>query len=474
MRYRLPRLEFFDEHGLDAQTIKSLKLIILAVAFGIINFNIVNGIAMAGYLRALGASDFVYGLLFAIAPLFAPMQLAASYLLERTKARKKILITAGLIHRAVWLPFGLIPFFIPLDNLTLRIWMAALFMIVSASTGPFMSVSFFSLAADIVPENIRGRYFAVRMKISTICGIIGGILTAWMLDSFPVFYSFALVFTLAAFTGVMDMVCFFGVKSPEMAESPKDEDSFFQMLKEVIKNKPYFRFIVFMTLWLFSLNLSAPFILIHLREYVHLSNTLIVIGVQILPNICSVMIVSRWGRALDSHGNKVVMQVANGLLCFAPFLWILTTNNSLSIVLIVAIGLMTGLLLPGFDLGANNIMLGNAPKVNRSMYIAMYFTCTSIIGIALANATGGWLLDNVFSVPEQMGLSLFGVVLNRYNYILALSAIMRCVIVYIALPRMVRDESSKTTAWQLLKEIRWGISKRFRRVLFMVRARRLR
>ena len=452
MKFRLPRVELFDEYGLDAHTIRSLKLVIYAVGFGVVQMNIVAGIAMAGYLRSLGTTDFVFGLMFAIGPVISPIQLAASYILERTRRRKEMFIGFGLMQRVIWLPFGLIPFFIPMEQITLRIWMASLFLLVSALSGPFMSVSFFSLVADLVPGNIRGRYFAVRMRVFTICGILGGVLTAWILDSFPPFYNYTLVFTLAAIMGTLDILCFFGVKFPKMAERSKDEGSFFQMLGEVLRNKPYMRFIFFMTLWLFSINISGPFVLVHMREGVLMSNTLITVAVQILPNIFSVLFVSRWGRTLDTYGNKPTMQVANGILCFVPFVWIFTTNNTFSIFLIMFNGLMHGILLPGFDLGVNNIMLGSAPKVNRSMYIAVYFTITSIIGIGLANATGGWLLDNVFSAPEAMELSLFGIILTRYNYIFALTALARCIMVYIALPKMVGEES-KISAKELLQVI---------------------
>ena len=468
VKYRLPRLQLFDEQGLEPHTIRSLKLVILAVAFGVIQFNIVSGIAMAGYLRALGASDFVFGLLFAIGPIISPIQLLASYILERTRKRKKIFLTFGLIQRLVWLPFGFVPFIIPMEQLTLRIWMVSLVLFISALSGPFMNVSFFSLVADLVPEHIRGRYFAVRMRIFTICGIMGGILTAWILDSMPVFYSYAFVFTLATIMGTLDVVCFFGVKFPEMPKKLKDGEKFLQMLRAVFRNKPYMQFIFFMTLWLFSVNLAGPFILVHLREGVQLSNTLITVAVQILPNICSVLIVSRWGRNLDNHGNKPVMQVANGILCLAPFLWIFTTNNFFSIILIMIIGLMQGLLLPGFDLGANNIMLGRAPQVNRSMFIAVYFMCTSIIGVGLANVTGGWLLDNVFSVFESAQMSLVGVPLTRFSYLFALTALLRCFMVYFALPRMI-TENQGISAREFLDVIVKNISRCTMRRLAYIR-----
>ena len=453
MRYKFPRIQLFDEQGLDKPTIRSLKLVIIAVAFGMVQINIVSGIAMAGYLRSLGTSDFVFGLLYAIGPALSPMQLAASYLLERTRASKKMFLTAGLIQRSVWLPFGLIPFIIPMENHMLRIWMVVLFLLISAVSGPFMNVSFFSIVTDLVPEHIRGRYFAMRMRVSTICGIAGGFLIAWILDNIAPFYSYAVVFAIAAVMGTLDIVCYFFVKVPEMkARAGEETEKFLAMLKAVVKNKTYMRFIIFMTLWIFSLNLSGPFVLVHLREGVQLSNTLITLAIQIVPNISSVIIGARWGRSLDAYGSKPVMQLANGILCFAPFLWIITTNNYISVVLIMLIGLMHGMLLPGFDLGVNNIMIGKAPQANRSMYFAMYFMITSIVGIGLANATGGWLLDNVFSITEATRFSLAGVVLTRYSYLFALTALLRCLMVFVALPRMV-DDGSTASPFELFNDI---------------------
>jgi len=460
------RLKLFDETGLENHTIKSLKLVILAVAFGTVSFNITGGVAMTGYLKTLGVSDFTFGLLCAIAPLAAPVQLLASYIVERTQKRKGILLVFGTIQRMSWLPFGLVPFFVPMDKPALRIWMAAFFMLTSAVLVPFVNVPFFSLAADLVPMNIRGSYFAVRSRILTMFGVAGGILTAWFLDSFHGFNSYAFVFTLAAIMGTLDILCFIGVKFPPMAESEHSE-KFGSMILKVMKNKRYMKFILFMTLWQFSVNLSGPFYLVYLKNIVVLSNTFITMLVQILPSICSIIIVRKWGRAIDLYGNKTVMQVANGILCFAPFLWIFTPNNNyiIAVIMVAVIGFMQGCLASGFEIGANNIMLGHAPKVNRSLYIAIYFMTTSMIGIGLANTAGGWLLDNVFSIFENMNFIIAGVKMTRYNYIFALTAILRCLMIYIALPRLIReDEHGETHVRELLGNIgaSLNIFKRFR------------
>ena len=436
------KIQLFDETGLESHTIKSLKLVIFSVAFGTICFNITGGVAMTGYLKTLGASDFTFGLIYAIGPLASPLQLLASYTLERTRKRKFIFLTFGIIQRMSMLPFGLVPFFVPMSQPVLRIWMASLFLMISAVSNPFMNVSFYSLAADLVPMDIRGSYFAVRSRVSTMFGVAGGILTAWFLDSFTGFNSYAFVFTLAAAMGTLDALLFIGVKFPPMADSSKQSEKFTRMMSKVVKNKPYIKFILFMTFWMFSVNISGPFYLVYLRNIIGLSNTVITVLMQILPSLCSIIMVKRWGRAIDSHGNKTIMQIANGILSVVPFLWIFVTNNSAAVFMIAGILFMQGSLFAGFEIGANNIMIGHAPKENRSMYIAVYFMTTLIIGTGAANAIGGWLLDNVFSVLESMEFIILGVKMTRYNYIFALTAVLRCFMIYIALPRMIHEENN--------------------------------
>jgi len=433
----------FDETGLAADRIRSLRLIIWSVAIGTICFNITAGIAMTGYLKAIGVTDFVYGLLFAMAPAANALQIFTSYLLERTRARKRIFITAGLIQRFVWLPFGLVPFFVPMSAPLVRVWIVTLLMLVNALCAPFMNVSFFSMLADVAPIRIRGRYLSVRQRISTIIGIFGGLTTAWLLDMFPGFYGYAFVFTLAFLAGTTDIVLFFWVKFPPMQKKEK-HDSIIKMISEVFRNKQFLRVTGFVAIWGFSLNLSGPFYLVYARTVLNLSNTVITLVSQILPNICSVIIIARWGHMMDKRGTKHVMLTTGRLSSIMPLLWFFISPGPLSIVLMAISNISGGLLASGMDVASQNAFLNRSPEKNRSMYVAMYFCVTALIGTGLANTIGGWLLDNPLRSLETAGFSMLGVVFNRYNYLFLLTFIMRFMASYLLLPRMVTNDVMET------------------------------
>jgi MFS family permease len=438
-RLKRYRLRLFDETGFDRERVKSLKLVILAVAFGTVCFNITGGVAMTGYLKLLGVSDFVYGLILAIGPIATVLQVFASYVLERTRKRKFIFMLSGILQRTAWLPFGMVPILMPMSGPTLQIWTVVLFMLISSLTTPFINVSFFSFVADLVPTHIRGRYFSVRQRIALIFGIAGGLLTAFLLDRFSGFNGYALVFALAALFGTLDILTFIFIKFPPMlAEDQPKTDSLKKMLTDVFTNKRYMLVIGFATLWMFSIHISAPFAMVYARTVLDLSNTTITLAMQIFPSLCMVIVLPMWGRALDKYGNKPVMMISAGLAGINPIFWIFTFPGSFAVVPIIFSAAAGGLLSAGLDFGLQNVFLGQAPEKNRSMYVAVYSCLTSLIGIGLANTTGGWLLDNVFSIVERAPL-----IFNRYNYLFILAFVLRVSIGYIMLPRMITEE--KTT-----------------------------
>jgi len=437
--FRRPVL--FDETGLSPQRIKSLRLVIWGITFGTVCFNItgVGGIAMTGYLKSLEVSDFVFGMLSAVTPAVGVVQILASYIMERTRKRKLMFMLGGAA-RMLWLPFGLVPFFVPMAALSLRIWILSLFLILTAVGGQLVNITYQSLLADIIPNGIRGSFLSTRGRISTIMGILGGFLTAWLLDNVTGLSGYAFVFGLAALLGSIDISMFFAVEFPPMPERQKKE-SMGSMISDALKNKQFLGLAGYVTIWHFAINLSNPFYLVYTRMSLGLSNTTIMLIAQILPNICSVIILSRWGNMLDKRGIRHSMQLAGRLSSIAPLLWLFVTPGPMAIVLIIITYISTGLLLPGMDVGAQTAILNRSPDKNRSMYIAVYHFITTLIGNALAHAVGGWLLDNPLMALEKMSM-LAGLTFTRYNYLFLLTFILRMISAYMLLPRMISPDES--------------------------------
>ncbi|MCL2773123.1 MAG: hypothetical protein FWD71_07210, partial [Oscillospiraceae bacterium] len=66
---------------------------------------------------------------------------------------------------------------------------------------------------------------------------------------------------------------------------------------------------------------------------------------------------------------------------------------------------------------------------------------------------------NVFSIFERANINILGVKMTRYNYIFALTAILRCVMIYIMLPLLIHEDNN-TPVRELLKRVYDNIVRR--------------
>lgn len=437
------RFDLFDKNGLDPDTIKNLQLLIISVMGGVIWSNITNGVAMAGYMKDLHASDFLYGAVFSLLPVFNAFQFFASYRMERTLKRKRMFLVSGFIQRLIWLPFAFIPFILPMEQAQLRLAAAVLCIAVSAGAAPFMNVSFYSLCADVVPMRIRGRYFATRSRISTLAGMMVGLLVGLLLDSIPGFAGYCVVFCIAAVAGTLDVSCFLLMPMPEMRATP-EKTGMFKMLRHVVTDRHYMPLVLSMTVWNFSVQSASPYFNVYMRDFLGLPNMTIMLIGQIANNVFLILFVNKWGRAMDTFGNKAVLCVAAFLTSFMPLIAAMPGEST--IVWLLLANCLSGATYCAIDLSAQNLFMGQAREGNKSMYFAVYFLFTQLLGLALGSTVGGFLLDNVFAPLEALGATVFGAPMSRYNYLFVFSFILRLATVLFLLTRVRETEGQPVSA----------------------------
>ena len=431
------RFDLFDKNGLSADTIKNLQLLIIGVMGGVIWSNITGGVAMTGYMKDLHASDFLYGAVFSLSPIFNAFQFFASYRMERTLKRKRMFLVSGFIQRTIWLPFAFLPFIIPMNQSQLRLAAAVLCVAVSAGAAPFMNVSFYSLCADVVPMRIRGRYFATRSRISTLVGMTVGLLVGLLLDAIPGFTGYCVVFCIAAVAGTLDVTCFLFMPMPPMRKTP-EKASMFRMFRHVITDKNYMPLVLSMTVWNFTVQSASPYFNVYMRDYLGFSNMTIMLIGQIAANLFLILFVKKWGRAMDAYGNKAVLCVAAFMTSFVPLISAVPGQGALIYLLLG--NCLSGATYCAIDLSAQNLFMGQAREENKSLYFAVYFLFTQLFGLALGSTCGGYLLDNVFAPLEALNWTVCGAPMSRYNYLLLFSFVLRISTVFFLLTRVREPE----------------------------------
>ncbi|MDD3410825.1 MAG: MFS transporter, partial [Eubacteriales bacterium] len=393
-----PRIRLFDDRGMAQEMRKGLYCAIWAVTASMLGSVVTTGAVWSGFQRnILRANDMQIGLIAAIPVAANVLQLFISYYMERKRNRRFLFLFFGLVGRFFWIPIGLVPYLFPGFSVDLRIWLVIVFVVLISCGNCFVNLGFGSLMGDLVPMRIRGQYFSVRSKFSLICGIAAGLLVSVLVDRLGnAGYTIALV--LAGVSMMVDISCFFGFEWPEMPATAeaKQMPSFGSMFKEVFQNKSFMRVVLSFTAWQFASNIAAPFWNVYALEDLQMSYTNITLFSQIVSNISTVLIISRWGRLMDRYGNKPVLELAAVFCVLAPLPWFFATPAATIYVLISNI--ISGAAWPVTDICQQNLYLSESPATHRSMYIAVLFASINLLGVALGNTVGGYLMQDVFSV----------------------------------------------------------------------------
>ena len=469
------RFRLFDSTGLSPDQVRILQVLIWGVLGGTVWGNITTGAAMTGYIKDLGASDTLYGFVFALPFLANGFQLFVSYWMERTLKRTELFMISGFIQRLVWFPFALVPLLIPMHQAQLRLWCAVILALVSACMGPAMNVSFFSFLNDVVPIKIRGRYLAVRSRVATIVGLGMGILVARLLDILPAFTNYIVVFAIAGVFGTFDICCFLFCKLPPMQPSP-EKASLPKMLKSIFTDKRYMRLVLSISIWLFCVQLGAPFFNVFSLSSVAdggmgMSKTDVIFTGQVMYNAALILLISRWGRAMDQYGAKPVLVVSAFLTAFMPMFWFRIGPGML--VLAAISNFYSGSTYCAVDLSMQSLFMGQAPDKNRSMYFAVYFIFTQLLGLALGSMVGGLLLDHVLVHVESLKISLAGIPFGRYHALFVLTTALRVLSVLLLLST-IDDGQPKGQTIFFIKSALSGCVNSFRALYQSLRRRRAR
>lgn len=436
------RLRLFDDTGMEPQQRKNLYWVIWSVTAGMLGTIVTTGPVWSAFQRQiLGANDFQLGLLAAIPFASSVLQIFMSYIMEKWRNRRAMFLFGGLVGRFFWIPIGLVPYLFPSFAVDLRIWLVMVFVVMVYAGNSCVGLSWGSLMGDLVPMHIRGRYFSVRQMISLASGAVIGILISTMIDRVGLpGYSIALV--LAGVTHMVDIACFFFVKWPPMAETQDTHLSLWGMLKEVFSNKRFVKVIVFYSIWLFSANIAGPFWNVYMIEDLKMSFTEMSLYTQIISNVTTVLVISRWGRLIDRYGNKPVLQMVAIIVTVSPMPWFFATPATTIFVLMSNV--MGGSSWPVSDVCQQNLYLAHSPQVHRSMYIAVFLACINLFGVALGNAAGGWMMQTPLATLADAHHTFLGMAMTNTRYLFLISVLFRLLVMLVFLPRI-----SEEGAWTL-------------------------
>src|SRR3990172_4480228 len=348
---------------------RSLHYSVVEVAYAGVLGNLGGGVILTGFLLALRASDVQIGIMGAL-PFFAYLwMLHGSYVVERSGDRKRVMLTAIWIARSIWPIVILLPFVhilgIEEHRVGVFLFLYAIYNIFNAIAG----LAYTSWLVDLVPEDVRGRFFAKRNFALGLTGMATALLGGLFLDLWNKYIpnremeAFAIAFTMASVAGFLSNHYLGKIAHPPLHREEL-RGPFWKILQRPLQDSNFRRLILLRVVLDASLNMAGPFFIVYMIREMGLS-FFFATAMTTIAGASSLVSINAWGRLSDRYGNKPLLAISILGKSSFPLLWLWTSPETCALYIIAH---MFGVFDAGISLTAGNIVFEIAPKAYKSVY----------------------------------------------------------------------------------------------------------
>ncbi len=380
-----------------------------------------GGVFLTGFALYLGMNEFMIGLLASMPFLVTVFQLPTSYVIMKYGKRKRIASGAAAIARLIWVPI-LITALLPILSTSTKALVILGLIFLSYTFISVSYVSWLSWISDLVPGDMRGRFFGTRNMLCGAAGMVVMVVSGKLLDvlsgqsvrGFPL--GFGLTFTVAVIFGMLSLLFLNRISEPQLKPVEKSH-SLRESLGVPLKEPKFRSFLIFAFLWSFSVYFASPFFTLYfLRELKFSYGFVAALGM--LSAFADMLGMRFWGRISDRVRNKAVIRLAGWVAVFLPLLWV--TVRPESFILPALLHLLGGGFWAGINLCMNNLLLTISPQENKAWYLSAY----NILG-GLGAAMGPVLAGLLLKFIGQLDFQLFSWNLVPLHVIFITSTLLR-------------------------------------------------
>lgn len=387
--------------SLQASTIDAIFASIFSLSTG--------GILVSNLLVELDATPVIFGMLSSIPMLVNFIQPVGAYISEKTSSRFQYSLLTFGTSRLLWLilVIGIFANNSSVLNFQQLVVLTLSIVFFTNLLGGLGSASWLSWLAIIVPRRLRGKYFGIRNSVCNLTNFIcvpvaGFIISHWYGGTIQ---GYGLVLSLGIICGLISLYCqyFKADVNPQLQNQNhlelcksssesicRDETNWTSI---VWQNSNFLLFLVYFSVWMLAVHLSAPFFNFYLLDTLDLDVTLVTVysSLQTGANLLMLII---WGKLADKIGNRPILICVGVLVAITPLLWLGIGHNQLDFWLwLPLLHIFTGITWAAIDLCMTNMYLVIVPIKNQSIYIAIAAAVAGVSG-ALGTTIGGFIAQS--------------------------------------------------------------------------------
>jgi len=413
----------------------SLKYCTIEACFSVsmLNLTLGNMPFLIGFVvKALGWSDTAIGLLAATPFLCLFVQPPITIFLQRYFSLYQIMAATFVLNALPWM----LTLFFPWLGESKHVLFAGI-VILSNLGNAVCGVTWSASVSELVPLNIRGRYFGTRNMMFGFWALVTMLAAGQIAERFGnTLWIFGIIFTVAAVLRLIGLFFLTRMKFPRQVMERQPQRAPLETFTAVFRDRNFVRLLLFTGLFGLFFNAGQPFYSVFVLKGLPftLADLVTLTTLQTLGTLISLR---TWGILVDRFGNKPVMlTTALTWLTVAAASWLFSSPAHFKHL--YATYFITGFMLAGFQqVGQFNLMIKMVPAENRAHYLSVYFSFTNLL-VAVGPLMGGVVLRQL---PDQLG-TLFGQPFTRYHAVIC-GSIMLCLLTLLLL-RVVREPAAKS------------------------------
>jgi len=373
--------------------------------FNTLSYSIVAGPPMILYFRGLGAGDTVIGIVAALTPLLAILQIPAAHFVDRIGYRRFVvhgwaarsLLVLGMAIVA-WLP--------PQIDGTSRIALM-LFLLVGWNAWRGISVcGVLPWWTKLIPEPVRG-LFLTRDQLAMGLSMAGTmVLTALFLTGIgpgdESSWRFGTMFALS-FIAAITSLYFLG-RIPDVPVESIDFSKSVPPWRDMLLYPPFFKILIYNIVVISAMSAAGVFWIPFFQHHLQVGPSDVLLWAALASLVAAVTVVMM-GRLVDRVGSRPVLALS-GLLFSVHFLgWgamaaaVYPTNAWTMALQQTTAGLGSAF----FNVAMTRIVMGVVPAMGRSHFFALYSVVTSLTMGAFP-IVWGVLLDGLVGWSSDWGI----------------------------------------------------------------------
>ena len=379
----------------------------------------------------LQATTLQVGLLASLPQLFgAIMQWAGASNLDRFHRRRKVIKYGASTQALTLIPIALLPLFPVKGTLAISI-LLGLIMVYQGANGAVVP-AWNSLIGDLVPVDIRGRFFGHRNRLTGMSTFISLVLAGILLHIFeragtPA-SGFTVIFLMAFLARLNSVRWLSKYDDPEFEVASDQVFTFRQFLKRSPRSN-FAKFVFFIGAINLSVAFSAPYFSLYMLRDLRFSYVEFTMVVAV-ATITQFLTFRYWGGLSDRFGNKKILNVCGWGVAVVPMLWLISSN----ILYLMIVQVYAGLVWAGFILASSNFLFDAVTPPKRARCVAyqglingLFVFTGSVVGgytaghLPQAISLGAWtwapsfMLPVIFLISGIMRLAAAWIFLGKFK-----------------------------------------------------------